>query len=212
MGNLVNPFAISGLTGGGGGGTLPGIIDFVAGTASIGGSSVSISGVTNHPELISGSGLDISSTFPKLIGAMRSLWIAQTTFTVVCEFSYTSVPSEFEPLFMETAGGGYPAWYIDQYSYATTVVEADTNFITAASYVSIASPVKVAATRTAGRAALSVSGNAVDSATNTANTMTFTDVYLGGSTSWGSASWTGYIRKLAIYAPQLDADLPTLSS
>lgn len=187
-------------------------IDFIAGTATISGASVSMSAVIDHPELVSGSGLDVSTTLSKLIGAMKTLWLSRSTFTVIVDYDIVGGFGDVIPFIMQnpTSSAGV---FIEQFTYTTNVSDfGDGSFFTGVNYVDAAARQRVVFTRTAGNIAVSVNGGSVNSGSGTPNTLGYLDVYLGGSSWWGASPWPAYIRELTLMVPQADGDLPTLST
>lgn len=198
--------------------------DFVNGVYRFGGGSITVDDVINDPtadSVVPGTGLVIPHQIPNgevyLVDDFLSLLIT-LDWTIVIEFELTesSVATAWimfvgNPEDWTTDVGVY--WYHldDQYVNAYQTGDTSTDV---SSQTGITAPgiYKIAFTRTNSRIAVSVNGGAVD-ANETDVTMPdpATHAMFGGWTP-SPVSGAFNLRKVTIHAPQIDDDLPELST
>lgn len=206
--------------GGGGGGVYPTALielDFIAGNYFVGGFAVALADIFNESCSVDASGLSCAAGRKTFKGDAYTAALT-TYFTVVAEWSYVLATSGYcVPFFVYDAS----SYGIDMYSNrggvgmeqynASASFNLDWSGPFADTGYDILSPARCAATRTSGRWAITAQGYSPANA-STGSDVSFTPTAAGIGDATGGKAAGMKMRKFALLPPQLDADLPALST
>lgn len=218
MSGLLNPFISFPPSGGGGGGPGPFSFDFVAGTYTVNGVTVTAADVIDQPGWIDGTGLviaDSAATVGVLGDALTYLLAAD--WTVVIEWDHFVTNNTIQPLVLSDGSLDNVVRLRRQNSLSSRFMNvsdfAGVNFrqATDASASIGDGQHKIALTRTNSKLAFSIDGQSVVSNTSTTFSITPTGAAFGGypGDMIGDALT---IKSCVVTAPVSDASLPTLST
>lgn len=203
------------------------VADFMAGIYLVNGIAVSASDIIDNVGFIETGGLrmsfDVEGYRARMLGGLRDAFLSGTlTFVIEWQDDYAN-DDYLGPLNVadtSTGAGGAPdtmyqyTWPNQQGFYDQP--DPGTNRLVQPMVSPGLTPGgvrRVACTRTNTQFAMSVNGSAVSEDTNTGASLTTPDeAYLGGDQFSGWSTFQGYIRRVIVYPPVTNAELPALSA
>lgn len=202
----------------GGGGDLPGdalaAADFVAGAYEVAGVAVTAADVVDHPEFIGAGGLAVPGSDPAGVISILGDFLATLTpmdWTVLIE--YEELTSSGRTVLLSVSDIDFAEAFDTERMNAGLAFRAEDS---AAGYRSIddgtgfAGVHRLAITRTDTKLAMSVDGAATLVDDSITMTIAATIATVGGYT--GESSMNAFnLRKLYVWAPMADGDLPGIS-
>lgn len=187
-------------------------INFVTGDCFLNNVAVSITDAIDQPGSLGPSGLQLGSARTRLAGDVLAAFAVEHG-TVMAEYVKADNSGFKYPFSIEKAGSDFWSWSIfGSANYFQAVTYDGTHYgqVTDTLDDTLPHDLRVAMTRTAGGISFSALGRAVVSWTGTTGTIGPDRVGVGNEFS--ASLFNGYFKKLALFDPLSDAELPALST
>lgn len=216
LNGIISSQVLSNAGGGGGGEPNPyptslAYLNFRTNKYWVGANQVIASAVIDNPSEISASGLYLGNVLPQLVGsALAAFSVDYATFVV--EYKRNGFTGNRIGMTICDAGvtAGFEIWN-NSTSYAADVFGSGFSlslYDDTGGY--LPDVLRLAVTRTTGKLALSGNGRATVTSTGTDGTISPEVVSFGNFP--GNSPVNGHVHEVILFAPQVDGDLPTLST